>query len=95
MKIDPDAASKNQADSDDESECAELKNLHMSKVVYKYESSECSSSSDGSVSNRLSPIPDDANSKSYYCYYFLTFTSGVINELTMNFHFFSISDRSN
>lgn len=66
MKIDPDAASKNQADSDDESECAELKNLHMIEVVYKYESSECSSSSDGSESNRLSPIPDDANSESHY-----------------------------
>lgn len=66
MKIDPDVTSKNQADSDDESECTELKNLYMSEIVYKYESSECTSSSDGSESNRLSPIPDDANSESRY-----------------------------
>lgn len=50
-------------DSDDESACFELENLHMTDVVYKYESSIYSSSSDGSESNRLTPIPDDANSK--------------------------------
>lgn len=51
------------ADSDEESECDDLDDLHMGEIVYKYEESICSSSSDGSESDRLSPIPDDANSK--------------------------------
>lgn len=51
------------ADSDDESVGVELNNLHMTDIEYKYESSIYSSSSDGSQSNRLTPVPDDANSK--------------------------------
>lgn len=51
------------ADSDDESVCVELNNLHMADIAYKYESSIYSSSSDGSQSNRLTPVPDDANSE--------------------------------
>lgn len=51
-------------DSDEESVCSELENLHMTDVQYKYESSIYSTSSDGSQSNRLTPVPDDANSKS-------------------------------
>lgn len=63
MKIDQDAAGADtNHDSDDEDDLVELKNLHMSDVVYKYESSIYSSSSEGSRSNQLSPIPDDANS---------------------------------
>lgn len=50
-------------DSDDESVCVELDNLHMTDIAYQYESSIYSSSSDGSQSNRLTPIPDDANSE--------------------------------
>lgn len=53
------------ADSDDESVYTELNNLHMTDIAYKYESSIYSSSSDGSQSNRLTPVPDDANSKFY------------------------------
>lgn len=50
------------AESSDESECDDLDDLHMADIAYKYESSICSSSSDGSQSNRLTPVPDDANS---------------------------------
>lgn len=50
-------------DSDEESECDDMDDLHMADIDYKYEESICSSSSDGSQSNRLSPVPDDANSK--------------------------------
>lgn len=50
------------ADSDEEDNSDELQNLHMTDIIYKYESSVCSSSSDESESHRLSPIPDDANS---------------------------------
>ncbi|XP_055303842.1 translation initiation factor eIF-2B subunit epsilon isoform X2 [Sitodiplosis mosellana] len=48
-------------DSDDESVCIEQNNLHMTDMTYEYESSIYSSSSDGSQSNRLTPVPDDAN----------------------------------
>lgn len=44
-------------DEDDEPE-----NVFNGDISYKYESSECSSSSDEDESHRLSPIPDDANS---------------------------------
>lgn len=50
-------------DSDEESVYDELENLHMTDVVYKYESSIYSTSTDGSQSNRLTPVPDDANSE--------------------------------
>lgn len=63
MKIDSDAGDQNQGDDSDD-ECVELKNLHMTDVAYKYESSVCSSTTDGEQSCRLSPVPDDANSKS-------------------------------
>lgn len=51
------------ADSDDESVCVELDNLHMTDVAYKYESSVCSWSDDESVSDRMSPVQEDANSE--------------------------------
>lgn len=50
------------ADSDEESVYDVLRNLHMTDVNYEYESSIYSTSSDGS-SHRLTPVPDDANSK--------------------------------
>lgn len=53
-------------DSDDESVCEELGNLHMTDIAYKYESSIYSSSDDESVSDRLSPVQDDANSKFFF-----------------------------
>lgn len=57
----------NENDSDEEEHCVNTENLHMSALEYKYESSIYSSSSDESVSDRLSPVPDDANSK-IFCY---------------------------
>lgn len=57
------AAAAAAADSDgEESVGIEWDNLYMTDVVYKYESSNCSSSSDDNESHRLSPVPDDANS---------------------------------
>lgn len=51
------------ADSDgEESVDIEWNNLYMKEVVYKYESSIYSSSSEEYESHCLSPIPDDANS---------------------------------
>lgn len=53
-------------DSDEEDNVVEEVNLHMTDVEYKYESSICSSNSDDSHSNCLSPAPDDANSKFFF-----------------------------
>lgn len=52
-------------DSDEEENFVntEKENLHMSKLEYKYESSVYSSDSEESVSDRLSPPPDDENSE--------------------------------
>lgn len=62
MKIDHNRT-EGDADSDDDDHIVELKDLHMTDVLYKYESSLCSSTTDGAESHCLSPIPDDANSK--------------------------------
>lgn len=63
---------KGGGDSDDESVCAELDNLHMTELVYKYESDTYSSSDDGSESRTDSPVMlDDANSMFIFL---LTFT---------------------
>lgn len=51
----------NESDDDDEEEI-EVE-VFMNELEYKYESSIYSSSSDESDSSRLSPVPDDANSK--------------------------------
>lgn len=51
------------ADSGDEED--EDKIPFNGDIVYKYESSEYSSSEEENESHRLSPIPDDANSKNY------------------------------
>lgn len=50
-------------DSDEEDNIVEFEELHMQEIKYKYEESICASSSDGSESHRLTPVPDDANSK--------------------------------
>lgn len=63
MQLSGNANKGKTAYSDDESVCVELDNLHMTDVAYKYESSVCSSSDDESVSDRLSPVQDDANSE--------------------------------
>lgn len=57
------AVANDPADSDEEEELVVLENLHMSHLNYKYESSICSSDSEDVESLRLSPVPDDANSK--------------------------------
>lgn len=51
------------ADSDEEIVCEQVNNLHMFKITYRYDEDNYSTSSDGSLSNCHSPIPDDANSK--------------------------------
>lgn len=65
MQIGESIADRNRGggDSDEESVIDELENLHMTDVVYRYESSIYSTSTDGSQSNRLTPVPDDANSE--------------------------------
>lgn len=63
MELNQKSCDANTGDSDDEENNVELENIHMQDTKYKYESSIYSSDSDGSESHRLTPVPDDANSK--------------------------------
>lgn len=73
-------------DSDEEDNDIDEINLHMTDIEYKYESSICSSSSDESQSTRLSPVPDDANSKCEMCHH--PYATGFLLFFSIRFNSF-------